>query len=441
MQLTVEHKNIENCKYSLKIDIPYSELKSEYSNVKNEISKDLAIPGFRKGKVPDAIVESRFKKAIEAKVVQNLFPKAYEQAIQENSLKPFGQPVAEDIGEYEKDKPLTLNLTVDRMPSCALKIKKTPEITEDIYAINDNDIQNEINRQLRSRAELKDSDAEKPSHGNYVKFNAVFSDEEFASLSLRDYPLELKSEGTAPLDLYNELLSCSKGKSKIIKKAFQKDFHNDKLAGKTVEIEITINELKTLNYPELTDELAKELKYNSSSDMKEKTKKSLEDYAVSYNNNKARTEILKQIREQSNFEVPESMIQYTTNQYLQQLTGQFSNNQTILDSYLASRKQTMDDLRKEYTTVAEENIKNELIMEEVIKENKLDINEEELNNEIDKYAKQAGQPVETYKQQLAASGQQNQIRQQLLQTKAIATLKDKSKVKKGKAKQISEILQ
>lgn len=441
MLLTVNHKEIENCKIQIDVEIPYSELEIEYETAKKEVIKEVALPGFRKGKAPVAVIEKRYGKYIEGRVLENIVPKAYEKAVEGKNLKTFGQPIAEEVSEFVKDAPLKVKYVVDKMAECTIENFKGLELVSDEISVTDADVDAEIKQTLRSKASIETSDDKVTAKGHYIKFSATFTDEAFSSYSLKEYPVELTETSPKPLELDNELEGLKLGDTKKFKKTFSDSFRIEELKGKKTEIEISILEIKQLKYPELTDELAIEFKYESVADMKAKIKKNLDNFVENYIKTNTRKTLLDQLKEKAKFQIPESLVEYSASRYLYQFKQQFGGNEEIFNSYMSSLKMTPESMIETYKETAKGNIQDELLTEEIIKINNIDATEEELNKESDKYAALQNQDPSEFKAMLQKQGQWEQLKHQIVVDKAIDWLNGQAKQKKGKKVTVSEIQQ
>jgi len=433
MEITVKHEKTDECKLKIDVEIPPSEIQAEYQKIKDEILQDLSIPGFRKGKVPPALVEKRFRKTIEGKAINNILPRVYEQAIQTNNLKTFGQPTADDISEYTPGTPLHVKFSVDHAPICGLNKPKTIEITEPAVEIDDKDIELEIKRALRSKVKLEDDESACVHNEHYIKFNADFTEEEFAGEKLKDYPADMSNPSSVPLLLGEDLLGMKINSEKKIKKSFPADYHISKLAGKKISILVTIVSVKKFIYPELTDETAKEAKYENIADMKEKIKASLQSAILSRTESQLRKDILNAYRNSSTFEIPESLIEYSIQESISNLKNRFGANEQVFETFLTKQFGDKSGINNHFRETSITQIQDELILEEIIKENSIEPSEESIQKEIDGLAQYYGKPADELRKDLLKSGYYNQLRLKNQQIAAIEYVKNNfCKLKKGK---------
>ena len=441
MELTVEHHNLENCQLSIKIEIPYSELAKEYQSVKQEFSKVVQIPGFRKGKVPVHMVEARYKDSIKGRVIENVLPKAYQQSVKDHDLKVFGQPITEEVTKYKENESLKVNFKVDRMPEVKLSSTSDFEIKEDKYkAVTDTEVEEEVQRQLRSKGKMEETKGSS-QEGSYVKFNArVLAEGADESLNLNEYPAELKEANPIPYSLYSDLIGLKKGEKKRVEKSFPKDHNNSKIAGKSFKFEIEITEVKKIVLPELNDELAKEMGYQNVSDVQVKARKSLENYLEAHKKNSLQKVVLDAMRKEASFEISAGLIQAQTAKYLQGMKSQFQGNEQAFNSYLAMRKQTEEDLIKELKETSRINIENELLISEIYKAQEIEITEEDMIPELEKRAENLNQEVKEVRKNIIKTGEYSQLKEQLKIEKAIYHVYNKSKIKKGKSITVTDLM-
>ncbi|HMB02075.1 MAG TPA: trigger factor [Spirochaetota bacterium] len=431
MQLTSNYEKIPQCKYKISVEIPYTELQNEYNKVKHEIKNDISIPGFRKGKVPDTILEKRYKPSLQAKVIENILPRAYKQILEDKSLKTFGQPEAKNISEYKEGAPLKAEFTVDRMPSCTINNSKRFAVNKDYYIVEEQDLETEIKRTIRRKADIKNYEGP-AKEGDILKIDIKVENDDLKDTSLSDYSLELNNNSHVPFDLFDELKGIKTGQTKKVSKNYNKKYKDQRLAGKKVNFSITAKEIKAVTYPDLTDELARELQYKDIADMRSKIKSQLQALARQRTDDLLKKKILEELRKETNFEIPQSIIDYTTQQYIQQFKMQFGNNEQLAENFLKNAKQNGRDIYKEYKEMALYNIENDLITEKIIKDNNIEVPEEKIREEINQIAVRSGQEPKQLKKEMLKSGGYTNLKNKLLDKEAINFIASQNKLKEGK---------
>ena len=439
MELTAKHKQLENCQLKVDVEIPPKELQREYEAVKKDFVQYAQLPGFRKGKVPIHLIDKKFKPTIKNQVLQNIIPKAFQQAVDNEHLKTFGKPIVENIGEYSDSTPLSLEFKVDRIPSVDIKKIDDLELIEDEITIGDLDIEEEINRCIRAKATLEDCD-EAADIGYYLKMNVTAEGEENGLLNLTEYPLELKPSNPIPYDLLEDIRGLKKGEKKSVEKTFPLDHIDTRLKGKSIKFEIELTEVKKIILPELTDDLAKELNYDSRQDLKTKCKLNLENYVERYQKNQKAQRVLEGLVARSSFEIPNSLIEMTVLQQIQNIKAQFQNNEQLFQAYLSMQKQTMSDLESDLKEQALKSIKNEIVLDKLQNDHKLEVEEEELVTEIQKIAEQAGRDVKELRKEMIKSGDYTNLKNRLIREKTIDLVAEKGKIQKGISQSITQLM-
>ncbi len=437
MELKTEHRDLENCQIQLEVEIPQKELKNEYEVVKQNFIKQAQLPGFRKGKIPSSIVDKRFKESIKSKVLENILPKSFSQAVDEQKLKTYGQPIAEEIGDYEDNKPLKVKFKVDKWPSVEIGNMDGIEITEDQVTINDKDIQEEINRNIQSMSTLENSS--KVKKDDYVTFNINVLDEENVDLNLKDYQVQFNSPNSIPYDLFEDIKGLKEKDKRKVKKNYSKEHSNERLQGKKITFEIEILSIKELKFPELTESIAQKLNYDSVADLKDSCKKSLENIVVNHKQNQ-KNKAVDVLIERSDFSIPDSVVKASAHRYIDDMKAQFSNNEQVFQSYLTMQKKTLEELQKEFEKQALLNIKRELILMQLKTEYKTEVEENEIVQEIQKIADQSKKDVKQLRKEMIKSGDYTHLKNNLLANKTVDFILEKGKIKKGKSISVGQVI-
>lgn len=440
MQLTVRQEPLHGRQLKLEIDIPFKELDSEYNKIKDEWVREIAVPGFRKGKVPPAFVEKRFRPSIQGQVIQNLLPKAYEQAVKDQSLQPYGQAVAEKVSDFENDKPVTVEFRVSLMPTCEVSDIKGVQVKKKKTQVTDADIEKEVKSHLRSRAELKE-DTGPITDDSFVRLDVVFQDEALKSESVNNYPVSVEYiSDDSSLLTRKELEKLKLGEAVEIKKKYDDKFPNPALAGKAATLSVTLKEIKKIHLPEITDELAKELGFESVAGMRESIKTRIDRLVEQHTELDIRKQVLEFLKPKAKIEVSHAMVHDTAHYLMDRYLSRFGQGDEAVKNFVRYTGKSMEELHKDYHAVAEKEIAEELIVEELIKQFKIEISEERMDQEIEKHAARTKQDAKAMRKEMLKSGEFTRLKRQLAENEAIQKVVESGKVKEGDTVTLDELL-
>ncbi len=440
MQLTVRQEPLQGRQLKLEIEIPYNEIDTEYKKIKDEWVREVSVPGFRKGKVPATFVEKRFGPSIQGQVIQNLLPKAYEQAVKDQSIKPYGQAVAEKISEIESEKPVKVEFRVSLMPVCEITDYKGVSVKKKKVTIADEDVQKEVRSHLRSRAELKE-DAGPIGDDHFVRLDVTFAEEDLKGESVTSYPVSMEYvEDESSLLSKKEMASLKLGESVEIKKKYPEKFPNPVLANKNATLSVTLKEIKKIVLPELTDELAKELGFDTVEGMKTSIRARMENLVEQHLEMDIRKQVLEYLKPKAKIEVSHAMSHDTAHYLMDRYLSRFGKGEEGIKNFVRYTGKSVADLHKDYEAIAEKEIAEELIIEELVKQFKIEISEEKMDAEIEKIAARTKQDAKNVRKDMLKGGEFTRLKRQLMENEAIQKVVEAGKVKDGKTVSFEELL-
>lgn len=435
MDIKAEYKELGDVSYVLQVDIPFGDFKNRYEEAKKEIASHVQIPGFRKGKVPLDIVEKKFKASIHEETFQKLIPEAYQKAVEMNKLKTFGTPFAKNIGELKENEPIHVVFEVDKAPEVQIKSYEL-NVEEHIFSFDlDPVYKDEEYRLLRSKAEFKDSDkgAEK---GDYLRVNiedrSKLEGHEGHNHSIDNCPLELREGANTPFELNDELLGLKMGDKKTVKKTLSKNYREEHLAGLTMDLEVEVLSVKKIVLPDLTEELAKDLQFDSIEVMKETLKENVDSYVERFKKTQNYMSVIDSIKKEASFVIPPSLVESAVEHHIGHMLSQFGGDRSFFENFLKEQGRDIEHFKMELRPKAIEDIKNELILDKILEEKKIEPEEEELKKEIEKIAKQNKKEYKEFRKEFIQSGQYSHLRDNLTREKSVLNLFDLAKKKKGK---------
>ena len=359
-------------------------------------AKYFNIPGFRKGKAPMNIVEKYYGAQIFYEDAFNdVATEAYDEVLKENKIEAVSRPEV-DIIQMEKGKDLIFTAVVQTKPEVELGKYKGIEIPKIEYKVEKKDIEHELGHMQEHNSRLITVDDRPLDNGDTatIDFEGFVDGVAFDGGKAEGHELEIGSGAFIP-GFEEQLVGMEIDGEKEIKVTFPKEYFSKELAGKDATFKVKLHEIKKKELPELDDEFAKDV---SEFDTLDELKKSIKEKLTKNNEQRAKYETedaaIKAVCEGSELDVPSGMIELEIDNMLKDFEQRLAYQGLNLEQYLKMLGKTEEEIRKEYEPQAIEAIKSRLVLEAVIKAEKIEASEEEVKAKMEEMAKSYGKDVE-----------------------------------------------
>ena len=397
-------------------------------------AKYFNIPGFRKGKAPMNIVEKYYGKEIFYEDAFNeLVPEELAKAVEENKLEVVSRPDIE-VQEIGKGQDLKFTAVFQTKPEVELGKYKGVEIEKIEYKVTDEDVEHELSHMQEHNSRLitvEDGSVEKGNIAN-INFEGFVDGVAFEGGKAENHDLEIGSNTFIP-GFEDQIIGMKIDEEKDIKVKFPDEYFSKDLAGKDATFKVKVNEIKKKELPKLDDEFAKDV---SEFDTLKELKDSIKEKKQKQNDDRAKYEtqdaVIKAVCEDIKVEIPSGMVETETENMLKDMEQRLSYQGLKLEQYLQIMGKTKEDMQKEYEPQAIEAIKSRLAIEAVIKAEKIEVPEIDVDEKIKEMAKNYGK--ENDEEFLKNENVRNYIKQGLESEKAIDFLVDNAKIKKASSK-------
>ena len=393
-------------------------------------AKYFNIPGFRKGKAPMQIVEKYYGKEIFYEDAFNeVAGEALEEAVSENKVDIVSRPEV-DIKQMEKGKDLIFTAVIQTKPEAELGKYKGIEIPKIEYNVSEDDINHELEHMQEHNSRLISIEDRPAENGDTVNidFEGFVDDKAFDNGKAEDYDLELGSNTFIP-GFEEQIVGMKIDEEKDIKVTFPEEYYEKKLAGKEATFKIKLHEIKKKELPKLDDEFAKDVsEFDTLKELKDDIKAKKEKQNKDKEKYETEEAIVKALCENVKVDIPSGMIETEVDRMVKDIENRLSYQGIKLDQYLKMVQKTKEDLRKEYEPQAQEGIKSRLAIEAVIKAEKIEATDKEIEDKIKEMAKNYGK--ENDEEFLKNENVRNYIKEGLESEKAIEFLIKNAKIKK-----------
>ena len=392
-------------------------------------AKYFNIPGFRKGKAPMNIVEKYYGKEIFYEDAFNeVVPEELEKAVEENKLEVVSRPDI-DVTQIGKGQDLIFTAIFQTKPEAELGKYKGVEIKKIEYKVTDEDVEHELGHMQEHNSRLisvEDRPVEKGDIAN-INFEGFVDGVAFEGGKAENHDLEIGSNTFIP-GFEDQIIGMKIDEEKDIKVKFPDEYFSKDLAGKDATFKVKVNEIKKKELPTLDDEFAKDV---SEFDTLKELKESIKEKQQKQNDERAKYEtqdaVIKAVCENVKVDIPSGMIETETENMLKDMEQRLSYQGLKLDQYLQMMGKTREEMQKEYEPQAIEAIKSRLALEAVIKAEKIEVADVDVDEKIKEMAKNYGR--ENDEEFLKNENVRNYIKQGLESEKAIEFLVENAKIK------------
>ena len=392
-------------------------------------AKYFNIPGFRKGKAPMNIVEKYYGKEIFYEDAFNeVVPEELEKAVEENKLEVVSRPDI-DVTQIGKGQDLIFTAVFQTKPEAELGKYKGVEIKKIEYKVTDEDVEHELGHMQEHNSRLlsiEDRPVEKGDIAN-INFEGFVDGVAFEGGKAENHDLEIGSNTFIP-GFEDQIIGMNIDEEKDIQVKFPEEYFSKDLAGKDATFKVKVNEIKKKELPVLDDEFAKDV---SEFDTLKELKDSIKKKQQKQNDERAKYEtqdaVIKAVCENVKVDIPSGMVETETENMLKDMEQRLAYQGLKLDQYLQMMGKTKEEMQKEYEPQAIEAIKSRLAIEAVIKAEKIEVPDIDIEEKMKEMAKNYGR--ENDEEFMKNENVKNYIKQGLESEKALEFLVENAKIK------------
>ena len=419
----------ENSTIELVIQVGADEFNAAIDKVYNRQKKNITLPGFRKGKAPRKMVEAMYgAEVFYEDAIEEAYPAAYSAALEEAGIEPVAYPKLE-IQEVGKDG-FTFKAVVTVKPEVKVKDYKGMTAPKADVQVTDADVKAELKTYIDRASRLVTVDREaKKGDTVVIDFEGFKDGVAFEGGKGENYSLELGSHTFVP-GFEEQLVGVKAGDEKDLDVTFPEDYHKD-LAGKAVVFKVKVHEVKEKEVPALDDEFAKDVsEFDTLKDLKADLKKKITAEREETAKRAFEDALMEQVADNITADVPDAMVEAQARQYLDNFKMQLAQQGIQYDQYMKATGMDEAKLIEDAKEPALKQVRMDLAMAAIIKEENIDATDEEVEAEFQKMADQYGMDLETVKKYLHA----DQVKDQLKSQKAIAVVVDSATAAKPEKK-------
>ena len=381
MKVTVEE--LSPTKRALVVELPTERVTSQMEAKLREWERTLALPGFRKGRVPRAIIQRRFDNELREEVLRDLIPDSMREAVEQTALAPVSQPTVEDV-HFHAGEPLTYRAVVDIKPTVTVAEYRGIALEREKIEVGDAEVDRAVEFLREDAAEYAPMEGWPALKDDLVLLDseATVNGRPFKGSSGKNLTVVLGREGYLP-GFSEQLLGLKKGDVKQFTLEVPTDAPRKELAGKQVAFHVKVNEVKKRRVPELNDEFAKTVgDVDTVAALKDKLREQLTQRKDREQDATLRRKLLDQLRQRHTVALPDSLVDRETAAVLDELlmTLRASGGQ------IEGLPTDPEALRAQARDTAVRRLTDSLILEGVAKQEQITVTDEEVEAEIARLA-------------------------------------------------------
>lgn len=404
MSLQVE--KLEKNMAKLTVEVPAEQFEKALTTAFNKNKSRFNIPGFRKGKAPQAMVEKMYGvEVLYEDAINEALDATYGDAVTESELDVVSRPEI-DVVQVEKGKELIYTATVAVKPEVTLGEYKGIEVEKASAEVSDEDIEAELKKvqEQNSRLITVEDRAVEDGDQTVIDFEGSVDGTPFEGGKGEDYPLTIGSHSF--IDTFEEqLIGKNIGEECEVNVTFPEEYHAKELAGKPAVFKVTVKEIKRKELPELNDEFAGEVSEFETleeykNDVKAKLSLTKQKEAATENEN----HVVDKVVENATMDIPEPMIDSQVNNMVNDYARRMQSQGLSLEQYMQFTGMTIDTLKEQMKPQAVKRIQTRLVLEAIVKAENITVSDEAVEKEIADMAESYKMEVAQIKEYMGENG-------------------------------------
>ena len=421
--MKTEFADINDTRKTVRVEIPPDVVDAEIERLARDYSRKARIPGFRPGKAPARVIKQRFKDQILHDVAHDLIPRAVDDALRERGVEAVDTPDVREV-TIEEGQPLTFTASFDTVPSFEPGDLSTIALRRTEVAIDDEAVNGAMQRLRERGARFEPAEGRAVDHGDTVVLDLERRDPSGETDKHTDVSVEIGAKGNPP-GFDEQLLGLETGATRSFTIHYPADHAITELANADVSYTVTVKGLKRRVLPELDDEFAKDLgEFDTLDALRTRVREDIEHDARHAAERDLRAELMKQLATRVPFDVPASLVEREIDRRLEEFARR------LMDQNIDPRQAGIDwnAFRESQRDVAREAVAAALVLDEITRREQLDVTEEEVENEMRRYAERTGRTPAAVRAALEKEGGLSRVHAGLRREKSIDFVMARAKI-------------
>lgn len=397
--MSVQVEKLEHSMAKLTVELSAEDLEKAIQKAYLKQRGKIAIPGFRKGKVPRPIIEKMYgPEVFFEEAAENMINESYPDAVTESGEDIVSRPEI-SVVQIEKNKPFIYTAEVALKPPVELGKYKGIKVEPVDVTVPDDEVEAEINKELEKNARHVDvtDRAAKKNDTVLIDYSGSVDGVKFDGGTAEDHKLELGSHSF--IDTFEDQIEGHNiGDEFDVNVTFPKEYHSENLAGKAAVFSVKLKGITEKQVPELDDDFVSDVsEFDSVDEYRKDIRQTLEDRKKAAARTKKEDEAIKALVEDSRIEIPQPMIDTEADELIKNYDSRMRVQGLGLQQYLQYTGMTIDKLREDMKEQAKLNIESRLVLEAVADAENISVSDEEIEKEIQEMADNYGMPLDSMK--------------------------------------------
>ena len=433
MEVNAKVLNREGNQLTMEITAAAADLEQAITTVLRKAAKEVKIPGFRPGKVPAKMLEGYIgEQALLQEALDEMLQPMYIEAINQTDIFPVDRPHV-DVQQLARGQEVKLTFKVTVKPEVKLGQYKGVEVEKELYVPTEEDIDNEIKHMQERIAHIIDLPAGTAMESGdtaIIDFEGFIDGVAFEGGKGEKYSLTLGSNTFIP-GFEDQLVGVKTGDSVDVNVTFPEDYHSDDLAGKPAVFKVLVHEARRRELPPVDDDFVKDMRADCDTvaELREKLREELNEKAEAMATQNAQNKALEQVVANAEMDVPSIMIDDRLDQMLQEFEGQLQYQGLTLERFFQLTKSTRAEWRAAQQDRAEEAVKQDLVLEAIVKAEDIQAEQEDLDKQMQEIADSYNKPLEEVKATFADNGRLQFFEYNIKMLKAIELINENAVIK------------
>lgn len=437
--MSVQVEQLEKNMAKLTVEVPAEELEKAIQSAYMKQKGKISLPGFRKGKVPRQMIEKMYGVGIFFEDAANeLISQEYPKAVEESGLDIVSRPTV-DVEQIEKGKPFIFTAEVAVKPEVTLGKYMGVQVTKIDTSVTEEEIDEEINKERENNARTITVEDRPVADGDtaVIDFEGFVEDKPFEGGKGENHSLVIGSHSF--IDTFEEqLIGKNTGDELEVKVTFPEEYHAEELAGKPAVFKVKINEIKAKELPELDDDFAQDVsEFDTLTEYRESVKTKLTEGKEAAAKRDKEEEALGKIIDKSKMEIPEAMIETQVGNMVNEFANRMAQQGLSMEQYMQFTGMTPEKMQEQMKPEALKRIKTGLVLEQIAKEENIEVTDEEVEAEVTRMAEMYGMEADKLKEYMG-DAEKDSMKKDLAVQKAVdlimENIKERAKPKSKKEK-------
>ena len=425
--MSVQVENLEKNMAKLTIEVSAEDLEKALESAYQKQKKQISVPGFRKGKVPRAMIEKMYGVDVFYEDAANaLMQQNYAAAVDESGIDIVSRPTV-DVVQIEKGKPFIFTAEVAVKPEVTLGKYMGVTVTKIDTSVSDEEVDEALEKERNNNARTINVTDRPVAQGDtaVIDFEGFVDGVAFEGGKGEDYPLTIGSGSFIP-GFEEQLIGAEIDKEVEVNVTFPKEYHSEELAGKDATFKCTVHTIKAKELPELDDEFASEVSECETMDAyRAEVKKNIKERKERTGKEKKENQAVDQAIENAQMDIPEAMIEFQVRQMADDFARRIQQQGLTVEQYFQFTGMTAEKMMEEMRPQAEKSIKTRLVLEAIVKAENIEVSDERVEEELTKMAEAYQMEVEKLKE-FMGENEKKQIKEDLAVQEAITLLVNES---------------